>query len=370
MSDDRDDATPTADTPPAAPSGVRRVGTLSEDATREDGGRITTGVLAADATSRVELRRRRRWLVGGGVLGLVLVLAYLLGSTLAADQRRQDARDRVAQQAAEAAFAQVVVDRAEAYEAPAAAVAVDSTALRAALEEHLAASRRSIPELVEVVELTSASLDETATTVDELTARELPPLDGLVTEQDAAVVLGELAQLRIEATAMVEEIGAVTDDARGWSSAVADVDAALTAHADAVVAKPTGTSPDELAAGWRSEVAPLEQLVAAAERAAAVPGLAAWAEAHRAYAEGTLAFVDEAVALLEAGETERYNQLFVGTFGEEDPFGFVAAARAGAEEALASTPLPEVAALGEHAAIVDDQLRAVETAVITTFGQP
>lgn len=338
------------------------------DDDRAGGARVTTGVLAADATTRVELRRRRRWLVGGAVLGLVLVLAYLLVVTLSQEQAADDAREAARRAAAEASFARVVVDRAEEYEAPAAAVDADARALRAALEEHLAASRRSLTELTEVVQLTTASLDGTAAEVAALTARELPPLDGLVPAEDSTVVLGELAQLRVEATALVEEVTAATADSRAWSAAVARVDAALTAHATVVVDKPTGTTPAELATGWRSERPALEELEAAAAEAATIPGLARWAEAHRAYAAGTIAFVDEAVLLLEDDAVEEYNELFTATFGGEDPFGLVAEARAGAREALAAEPLPAVAALVERAGIIQEQLRAVEVDVLIRFG--
>lgn len=373
-----DDPTPTASpgdepagTDADGPAGDNDGGTVTRIGGQPTGpaaDRVTTGVLAADATSRGELGRRRRWLVGGAVLGVVVVLAFVLGVTLAADIAQDRAAADAALADAEADLAMAVVVLAEGLERPALQVGIDAPVLQMALEDHLVVTDRTPDDLASTVERTSTSLAASADELDGLAAQEPPTADPLVDAEDRDAVLTDLEQLRVDAEVLVEELRAVVDAVGPWTAAVTAVDEALAAHTAVVEGRGDDTDPAALAAGWEAELEPLGTLVATAADAAAVPGLEAWATAHEQYAQDTRAFVEEAVALLETGELEEYNALFLATFGTDDPFGFQAAARTGATVALESDPIAAVVAVDERAAIVVDAVTTVERTVVDRLG--
>ena len=328
---------------------------------------VATGVIAADSRTRTELGRQRRWLLGGAVLGLLVLLAFVLGRTLWAEQTEGRARTEARVAEAEAAFASAVVDRAEGYRAPASIVVIEATTLRTALEDHLADTDRTMGEVVADLDASTLALELSADVVEELTLRELPPAGPLVDGEGGLAVLEASQQLRVDAAAMVEEIRTTTADARRWSEAVRKVEGALRAHEAAVAARSDEASPAAVAEGWRSELVSLAELAAAAAQARELPGLAAWAAAHERYATGTVSFIEEALQLLEEGAVEEYNTLFRETF-DDDPFELRTGARAGAEAALAAPPVTDAAALVQRAQVVTDDVDATETAVVTAFG--
>lgn len=346
---------------------VTRVSTRSDDDPAGD--RLLTGILAADATSRRGLLWQRRWLVGGAALGLVVVLVLVLGVRLSAQQAERQAREQASARAAATGFATLVVGRAEDYERPAVAVGRTATDLRTALEDHLVATDRVPGDLDREVATTIRQLEALREELATLTARELPPIDTEVDVEASRLVLVELEQLRVDAGALVEQLDDLVAGAPAWSTAVTRLDAALAAHREVVQDKPETTDPAELAAGWRGELDPLATLRARAEAAAEVPGLAEWAAAHRQYATGTTDFVEEAVALLEGGDLDEYNALYEDTFDVEDPFGFLAAARAGADTALGGPPLTTAAEVVARAELVVEQVATAERAVVTQFGE-
>lgn len=349
----------------APPERVTRIGGATNGSAASD--RVTTGVIAADSTTRIELQRHQRWLLGGAALGLLVVLAWVIGATLSAGVAEDRARLEARVAAAEATFARAAVDEAEAYREPAQQVLVAAPLLRTTLEEHLVPTERGPRAIARSVDETTTTLLEAAAELERVAGRELPALDPLVDEDDRAAVLAALQQLRADAGALVEELRAASEEARLWSTAVLDLDAALAAHVAVVDAKPPGDDPETLASGWEAEREPLEALARQATTSAEVPGLERWATAHRTYAEGTLAFIDEAVPLLEDGDVEEYNALYSATFGGPDPFRFAEEARAGAEEALVDEPLVAVAELSARAWVVVQGLTDVERTVADRF---
>ncbi len=321
---------------------------------------VTTGVLDAERRARDEVARRRRLLVGGAVLGLVIAGAVLAVMTVLQQQANRDAELAADRAEARAAFAEAVVQRAEDYEPPALAVLQDAPALRAVLEQFLSTTETTDDELGRQVEVLLAALDADAAAVAELRAREVPEPAEEIDATRAVIVLRELETLRAEADALADEVPVARNDVRTWVGVVRDVNDAVTAHVEQVEAEEATSDPEELIELWRAERPALLRLSAAASAADDVPGLAAWADAHQAYARDLLDWIDEAVGLLQEGELETYNERFDELFATDDPFGFNAAVAAATEEALASPALLQLGTLEQRAELVLDRVTSTE----------
>ena len=321
---------------------------------------ITTGILDAERRARDEVARRRRLLVGGAALGLVIAGAVLAVMTILQQQANRDAEIASDLAEARAAFAEAVVERAEDYEPPAVAVQQDAPALRVVLEQFLTTTETSDGELGRQVEILLAALEADAAAVAELRARDVPEPPEEIDETRAVIVLRELETLRAEADALAGEVPVARNDVVTWVGVVRDVNDAVTAHVEQVEAEESTSDPQELIELWRAERPALLRLSAAASAADDVAGLAAWADAHEAYARDLLDWIDEAVALLQAGELDTYNERFDELFDTEDPFGFNAAVAAATEEALASPALLQLGTLEQRAQLVLDRITSTE----------
>lgn len=333
---------------------------------RDPDGSVTTGILAAERRAQDEISRRRRLLVGGAVLGLVIAGAVLAVMTVLQQQANHEAEIASDRAEARAAFAEAVVDRAEDYEPPATQVEQDAGELRATLEQFLTETDATDDELAQRADALVARIEEQAATIEELTARDVPQPPELVDADRAVAVLRELETLRAEAGALEAEAPVALNDVAQWRGVVTDVNQAVADHVEQVESEEATSDPDELIALWRDERPFLLRLSAAATAADGVPGLEAWAGAHQQYAEDLLAWIEEAVGLLEDGEIETYNERFDELFDTEDPFGFNAAVAAATDDALASPALLQLGTLQERAVLVRE---AVDRAEITAAEQ-
>ncbi|MFT4837776.1 MAG: hypothetical protein ACI9OB_000225, partial [Nonlabens sp.] len=257
-----------------------------------------------------------------------------------------------------------VIEIAEAYELPAAMIETDAQRLRQSLEAHLAVGAREAVVVDGRREAALRALRDSTEALQAQTNVPAPVPDDLVSGTAARAVLTELASLRAEAGALGAEIEEAAVAAEAWSEAVRNVQEHLHAYVTVVEEQPAATDPDELIAQWRSEREPLRQLGAAARRAAQVPGLQGWAQAHLDYATNASAWVAQAVILLEAVNVDSYNDRLAEVFGVEDPFGFVAAATAGAQDALTSPALVDLATVRVRVQLVLQAVTTIEQAVI------
>ncbi len=329
---------------------------------------ITTGILDAERRARDDVERRRRLLVGGAALGLIIAGAVLAVMTILQQQANRDAERASDLAEANAAFAEAVVERAEDYEPPADAVQQDARALRGVLEQFLTTTATSDDELGRQVDILLAALDADAAAVAELRAREVPEPPEEIDETSAVVVLRELETLRAEAEALASEVPVASNDVRTWVGVVRDVNDAVAAHVAQVESEEATSDPQELVALWRAERPALLRLSAAASAADDVAGLAAWADAHEAYARDLLDWIDEAVGLLEDGDLTTYNERFDEVFDSDDPFDFNAAVAAATEEALASPALLQLGTLEQRAQLVLDRVTSTEVVTAEQLG--
>lgn len=332
--------------------------TTDDQSDQEDA--VTTGVLDAERRARDEVARRRRLLLGSATIGLLLVAALLTVITVLQQQANREAELVADRAEARASFAAAVVGQAEDYEPPATIVGRDAPSLRDVMEQFLTATDESDEALRRRVDLLAERLDQQAATVADLRARDVPEPPELVTPARAVTVLRELETLRAEATALAEEVPAASADAVRWADAVVGVNAAVAAHVAQVESEDPTSDPAALVELWEAERTPLLRLAAAARGAGDVEGLHAWADAHESYARSLLAWIDDAVQLLEAGELETYNDIFAAQFAGDDPFGFNAAVARTTQEALASPALLQLGTVEQRAMLVLDQITATE----------
>lgn len=325
---------------------------------------VTAGVLDAERRARDDISRRRRLLIGGGVLGLVVALAVLAVMTVLQQRANQEAELAADRAEARAELAEAVVTRAEDYEAPATGLAEDATTLRATLGQLVTESETSDGELTERARTLLEQVGARAEVLTELTAREVPEPAELVDPDRAVEVLRELETLRAEAGALAEEAPAAATDVAAWLRAVAEVNAAVAAHVEQVESEPSTSDPAELVELWEAERPALERLATAAAVADDVEGLAAWSAAHEQYATSLLAWIDEAVTLLEDGDIDTYNERFDQLFDTDDPFGFGAAVAASTDQALASPALVALGTLEQRATIVLEAVARTEETVV------
>lgn len=350
ISDDRDRAASTAGRD--APGG---------DTQRNES--VATGILAAERAAQERIARRRRLLIGGAVLGLIIAGAVLAVMTVLQQRANTEAQLASARADARAEFARAVVGRSEDYEPPASAVAEDAGKLRATLEQFLTETAVADDELARRVDTLQLSLEDHAATLEALTTREVPDPPDLIDPEPAIAVLRELETLRAEAGALAEEIGVAERDVDRWLEAVRDVNQAVADHVRQVESEETTSNPSELVELWRDERPGLLRLSAAATAAGQVPGLEPWADAHQQYAVELTSWIEEAVELLQDGEIETYNERFDELFDTEDPLEFNAAVAAATDDALASPALLQLGTLRERATLVEEAVERTEVTV-------
>ena len=225
-----------------------------QDATDDRSSSVSTGILAAERKAQSDLARRRRLLIGTGVLGLVIALAVLAVMTVLQQQANRDAELAADRAEARATFAAAVVERAESYSQPAVSVQRDADDLRSTLGELVADTALGDDELQRRIEVLLADLDQQVAVIDELRDRDVPePAEDLVDRDRAITVLRELETLRAEAGALVDEVPVASNDVRTWVGVVRDVNAAVTAHVEQVESEEPTNDPDELIELWRAE---------------------------------------------------------------------------------------------------------------------
>lgn len=329
---------------------------------------IATGIIAAERQAQERIARRRRLVIGSAILGLVVVGAVLAVMTLLQQQANTEAERASDRAEARAAFAATVVDRVEDYEPPANAITDDAADLRTALEQFLTETEVSDRVLATQVSTTVARLEAAAASVEELVARDIPTPPDLIDSNRAVEVLREMETLRVEANALAGEVSLAINDAEQWLGLVRDVNASVAAHVAQVESEEATSDPDELVTLWRDERPAVLRLSASATAADGIPGLERWAGAHAQYAEDLLAWIDEAVALLQDGELATYNDRFDEVFETDDPFGFNAAVAAATDDALESPALLQLGVLQERAQLVLDAVAATERTAAEELG--
>lgn len=329
---------------------------------------VATGIIAAERQAQERIARRRRLLIGTAVLGLVVVGAVLAVMTFLQQQANTEAEEASDRAEARAAFAEVVVAQVEDYEPPANAITDDAADLRTALEQFLTETEVSDQVLATQVSTAVDRLGTAAANVEELVARDIPTPPDLIDSNRAVAVLRAMETLRVEANALAGEVSLAINDAEQWLGLVRDVNASVAAHVAQVESEEATSDPEELIALWRDERPALLRLSASATAADDVPGLERWAEAHQQYAEDLLAWIDEAVELLQDRELETYNDRFDEAFETDDPFGFNAAVANATDEALESPALLQLGVLQERAQLVLDAIATTERTAAEELG--
>lgn len=332
----------------------------------EQAGGVATGIIAAERRAQERIARRRRILIGSAVLGLVLVGAVLAVMTVLQQQANTEAELASDRAEARAAFASDVVDQVEDYEPPARAVDDDAAELRGSLEQFLTETEASDRVLATEVDTTVARLGASASSIAELTARDIPAPPELIDSNRAVEVLRAMERLRVEADALATEVSLAVNDAQHWLGLVRDVNDAVAAHVAQVEGEVATSNPSELIDLWRAERPALLRLSAAATAADGVAGLESWGQAHQQYAEDLLAWIDGAVVLLQDGDLETYNERFDELFDTDDAFGLDAAVAAATDDALESPALLQLGTLQQRAQLVLD---AIETTEVTAAEQ-
>lgn len=271
--------------------------------------------------------RTRRLLVAVLVVGLTV---------LAVVQFRDQHRARTEAERAELAFeySQALTQRLDALRAPAQAAAQHVAALRQTLVEHLTVTDRELDAIAADRERLVRELDRAAASLAEAAAVQAPTPPRHLEGTPAAAMATDLAELHGHAAGLSDQLDRLTDAATRWSTSVITLEQRAVEYVAAVADHAPSTDPEELAATWEAERAPLEAYRNAAGLALDVGGLDGLAAAHLRYAESNLDWVDEAAELLAAGDLDTYNARVAELFDNADPFGFAAATTAAAEEAL------------------------------------
>jgi hypothetical protein len=369
MDDSADDApthAPAAGPGPSGdPDGLPRTGDDAHDTDRDgsepngqhrngppgamDDGSADPGDVERDATALDDSDRRHAWVV---VASLVVVGLMVAGATAASRVQEQQTAAAVAD--ARTRDAAAVVAREAVEELAAAVPAAQGLAgltddLVAVLAEHVVVSERSDLQLDVARDAGEAELRRLAGDLERMVARGGPLPDAALPAEPADELFRALAALRTDAGTLSAEAADLADRVDVWGDAVRAVTAALARHVEAAAAQPATDDPDELVAAWESERVPLEDLTTVARAAGAVPGLEAWASAHLAYAQGSLVWIDEAVALLADDDLDAYNTRLEQEFGVDDPFGFSAEVGAATLTTLDAPLLADLAAASDRA---------------------
>jgi hypothetical protein len=286
---------------------------------------------------------------------LLLAVALLTGGIV---QVRSQVESRREAAVAEAryAFQQQLNLSYDGMAEPAREATVALSGVREILQQHLALTGRTGEELAVERDQRLAEIRDLARRLREASTATPP----IVPEELAPVPpasLGEqLSSLKDEADALATQLDDVAESVETWTSALAHLRRGALTFVAAAESHEATTDPTTLADQWRSERASLEAYRAAVDRAADVPGLVPVVAAHRAYIDANLAWIDEAVALLEQAELDAYNARLREVFGVPDPFGFSATLQAALEESFDLGVLAELAVTRDAATAFLDRL--------------
>lgn len=265
---------------------------------------------------RPALRRLRSSLPA--ILAVLIVVGIVTGVTVQL-RSQQQARQEAELTAARFRFALELRDRRSALVEPARLASDAASTLRLALLEHVTASDRDLDTIADERQRAQERLTEAAEELRRGGELPLPDPPAVLDEEVVTPLLQEAAELQGQATLLADVLESAAADAERWAVAVAELSAANAAYArtatDAADAPPSDTA--AVAARWQAELPALERYRAAAEAAAAVPGLEELAAAHARYATESRRWAEEAVALLQADERDAYNQRLAEFEGRE-----------------------------------------------------
>ncbi len=281
-----------------------------------------------------------------GVVAVVALAVLAIGLWQILSWRAQRAAEvREANEQVQAAIA----TRYDAMHTAATAGGDSAAMLHLTLQEHLTVSERSDEELATDRRIQQASLAEAGRELQRLADEPPPEVPERADEDAVRDDLAELADAQERAGELGERFVGVADGADRWAEALGN----LREHADRYVAtvegQPDTSNPDRLRQLWEEERQVLREYREAAEQARERPGLQPLADAYLDYIDANLEFANEAIALLEAGEIDEYNERLRETYGEEDPFGFQAAVAEATEQSLDVGVLAEMVDVRDEA---------------------
>lgn len=266
--------------------------------------------------------RRMRRLAGYVGVGVLVTLVVALGVDWYLD-RRAEQRARVL--AATNEVRDDIIARYEAIETAARSGSEAAASLRLTLQEHLTISERSDEQLATDRDVQRGALVRAGEELQQQSQAPAPEIPELANEGALRDDLDRLTDVQQRAGDLGGRYVAAAGDAQRWSEALDRLRAQANRYVETVQAQPETHDPAQLKALWEEERAVLEEYRAAAEAAVEVPGLKTIAEAYLAYVGSNLTFAGEAMALLDEGELDAYNDKLARTFDVEDPFGFQAA---------------------------------------------
>ncbi|WP_052666991.1 hypothetical protein [Nitriliruptor alkaliphilus] len=192
-------------------------------------------------------------------------------------------------------------------------------------------------------------LTAAADRLDDAADTPAPERSDLLSAAIVGPVFDQLDGLDAQAADVADTFRAAAEHARGWLAAVRDLDEAAVRYADSTDELQGGSDPDALAAAWRAERDRIAAYAGAVDEAGEHEASAPLADAHRLLVDGLGDLADEAVARLEAGDVDGYNQLLADRLGGDDRFGFAEAldaARDQVADASLAGPLEDARARG------------------------
>lgn len=289
------------------------------------------------------------------ITGLILAALVLIGGVLQVRSQREARRDAEVSHA-RYAFQQELTLAYDAMAEPARDASVALSELREILQQHLALTGRTGDEIAADRD---TRVDALLTATDRLAAAAdaPPPVVPVALQPSAPVALTEqLAGLRSEAATLAEDLPELITRVDAWTAALARLRQDALAFVEVAESHAATTDPAQLAAQWRLERDALGPYRASAEAAASDPGLAPVAATHLAYIDANLAWIDEATALLDAGDLDRYNVRLQEVLGGDDPFAFRANLQAAIEQAFDLGVLAELATGRDRATVLLDRI--------------
>jgi hypothetical protein len=194
--------------------------------------------------------------------------------------------------------------------------------LQVTLQGHLTVSERSDEELATDRELQQDNLAEAG---ERLAAAASAPEPELADDADTRALRSDLDGLedaKAQASDLAERFTTAAEAAGAWGGTLTSLRAQADRYVETVEDQPDTSDPQQLQALWEEELAVLRDYEEAAEEAAQVPGLEPLAGAYLDYTRANMTFAEQAIAQLENGEIEAYNEALRETYGTDDPFGF------------------------------------------------
>ena len=282
------------------------------------------------------------------LVGFTLVLLGLVGLVKVGLDRRAARAAAVASATDEARV--IIARQVRAFGAPAFAGAEAAGELRMTLQEHLTVSARSDEQLADDCRRLQGALAYASRDLRELAAAPVPDLPADADRDALSDALTQLEQVDQRGAQLSQTYLAAAHASERWAAALLTMREHHQRYVDTVSAQPESHDPQELLALWEAERVVLDGYRDAVEAAAQVPGLELLAAAYLAYVDANLAWVDEAVDLLAAGDVDTYNARLTQLFAVPDPFGFRAAVADATTRSLDTGVLEDLAATAEDGA--------------------